>query len=149
MVWGAISKSRGLWLVCMEGGITADAYIDMLDNDFFNVVEEELPENLIWMHDNAPPHVAMKMRAYLEREGITTMEWLPMSPDLNLIENIWSLMQSEVYKEKKVFKNTSELWDAIIAAWHTLPLETFQNLYNSIPSRIIKVLEEKGERIKY
>ncbi len=77
------------------------------------------------------------------------MEWPPMSPDLNLIENIWSLMQSEVYKEKKVFKNTSELWDAIIAAWHALPLETFQNLYNSIPSRIIKVLEEKGERIKY
>lgn len=104
------------------------------------------------MHDNAPPHVAMKTRGYLERKGITTMEWPPpMSPDLNPIENVWSILQKEVYKERKVFKNTTDLWDdAITSAWHALPLlETFQNLYNSIPSRVIKVLEEKGERIKY
>ena len=75
MVWGAISKRGGLCLICMEGGITADAaYIDKLENDFFNMVDEELPENFIWMHDNAPLHVAMKMRGYLERKGITTME---------------------------------------------------------------------------
>jgi hypothetical protein len=149
MVWGAISKSGGLRLVCMEGAITADAYVDMLENDFFNVVEDHLPENFVWMHDNAPPHVALRTKAYLERRGITTMEWPPMSPDLNPIENIWSLLQTEVYRGKKEFKNTTDLWNAIIAAWHALPLETFRNLYDSIPGRLIKVIEEKGERIPY
>ena len=149
MVWGAISKNGGLRLVCVEGSITAESYIDLLENDFFNIVEENLPDDFIWMHDNAPPHVALRTKGYLERKGITTMEWLPMSPDLNPIENIWSILQKEVYKKKKVYKNTTELWDAITSAWHALPLETFRNLYDSIPGRLIKVLEEKGERISY
>ena len=149
MVWGAISKSGSLRLICMEGKITSDTYIDMLENDFFNMVDEILPDNFIWMHDNAPPHVSAKTKEYLERNGIVAMEWLPMSPDLNPIENVWSLLQKEVYKKKKVYKNTTDLWNAITAAWHALPLETFQNLYNSMPARMIKVIEEKGERIKF
>ncbi len=100
MVWGAISKSGRLHLICMEGSIIADAYVDMLENDFFNEVQENLPEDFVWMHDNAPPHVALRTKAYLERRGITTMEWPPMLPDLNLIENIWSLLQNEVYRGK-------------------------------------------------
>ena len=47
MVWGAISASGGLWLICMEGKITTGAYIDMLENDFFEMVDEELPENYL------------------------------------------------------------------------------------------------------
>jgi len=114
------------------------------------MVNDQLPDDFIWMHDNALPHVAMKTKEYLERrKGITTMEWPPMSPDLNPIENIWSLLQKEVYKSKKEYKNTTDLWNAIVTAWHAIPLETFKNLYNSIPSRLIKVLEEKGGRIPF
>ena len=72
-----------------------------------------------------------------------------MLPDLNPIENIWSILHKEVYKKKKVYKNTTEIWDEIISAWHTLPLETFWNHYDSIPGHLIKVLEEKGEKIAY
>ena len=88
MVWGAITKNGGLSLICMEGKITADSYIDMLENDFFDMVNDQLPDNFIWMHDNAPLHVVMKTKEYLEQKGITSMEWPPMSPDLNLIENV-------------------------------------------------------------
>ena len=112
-------------------------------------MDEELPENYLWMHDNAPPHIAMKTKAYLERKQITSLEWPPMLPDLNPIENVWSLLQKEVYKDQRVFKNTTDLWEAITTAWHVLPAETFQNLYNSMPGRMIKVIEEKGERIKF
>ena len=60
--WGMISKNGGLHLICMEGSITAESYIDMLENDFFNIMEESLPDNFIWMHDNAPPHVALRTK---------------------------------------------------------------------------------------
>ena len=36
MVWGAIAKNGGLRLICMEGSINADSYVDMLENDFFS-----------------------------------------------------------------------------------------------------------------
>ena len=149
MVWGAIAKNGGLCLICMEGSINADSYMDMLENDFFSEVNESLPDDFIWMHDNAPPHVAQKTKGYLEWKGINTMEWPPMLPDLNPIENIWSMMKDEVYKKKKVYKNTTELWEAIMAAWHAIPIESFQTLYESIPCCLVKVIEEKGERIRY
>ena len=72
-----------------------------------------------------------------------------MSPDLNPIEDVWYMMKDEVYKKKMVYKNTAELWEAIVAAWHALPIETFQTLYESILHRLVKVKEEKGERIPY
>ena len=144
-----IVKNSRLCLIYMEGSINADSYMDMLENNFFSEVNESLPDNFIWMQNNTPPHVAQKTKGYLERKGINTMEWLPMLPDLNPIENIWSMMKDEVYKKKKVYKNTTELWEAIVAAWHAIPIESFQTLYESIPHRLVKVIEEKGERIQY
>ncbi len=67
-----------------------------------------------------------------------------MSPDLNPLENIWSIIKEEVYKNA-----TDAMWDAITSAWHSLPIEAFKNLYESIPQCLIKVKEEKGERISY
>ena len=42
MVWGAISRERGLRLVCMDGKIDAEAYIDMLECDFWHEVQDSL-----------------------------------------------------------------------------------------------------------
>ena len=77
------------------------------------------------------------------------MKWPPMSPDLNPIENIWSMMKEKVYKQKSVHKNITELWDGITSAWYSLIIEVFKNLYESIPQCLIKVIEEKGKRISY
>ena len=35
MVWGAIAKNDRLCLICMEGSINADSYMDMLEDNFF------------------------------------------------------------------------------------------------------------------
>jgi hypothetical protein len=82
MVWGTIAKNGRLHLICMEGLINGDSKVDMLE-DFFSEANESLPDDLIYMHDNPPPHVAQKTKGYLEWKGINTMEWPPMSPDLN------------------------------------------------------------------
>lgn len=149
MVWGAISRDGGLRLICMEGKINAESYIDMLERDFWHEVQDSLPDNLLWMHDNAPPHVSFKTREYLERKRIISLKWPAMSPDLNPIENVWGLMSQTVYEGKKTYKNTTDLWEAVKAAWYSIPVGTICNLYDSLPGRIIKVIEEKGERISY
>jgi hypothetical protein len=48
--------------------------------------------------------MALRMIAYLERRGIITREWQPVLLDLNLIENIWSLLQHEVERGNKMDK---------------------------------------------
>jgi len=40
------------------------------------------------MHDNARPHTARVTRQFLQRNGIETLQWPAMSPDMNPIEHL-------------------------------------------------------------
>ena len=40
-------------------------------------------------------------------------------------------------------------WYAVVGAFFQIPLETFQKLYQSMYTQLIKVLESGGKRIKY
>ena len=117
MVWGAISAGGTLELICMEENINAQVYVEMLDCDFFLKWEDDLPEGFIWMQDNAPPHVSMHTKTYLENKEIRVLEWPPYSPDLNLIENVWGIMSQTIYHQGKTYTDTDDLWDAIEVAW--------------------------------
>ena len=132
MVWGAISCDGGLHLICIDERITSETYCNMLENDFFHEMEGQLPEDFVWMHDNATPHAAAATKAYLEEKGIDVMEWPVLSPDLNLIKNIWGIMCQKLYENGKSYQNTNELWEAIVQAWHSLDVQVFRNLYNSM-----------------
>ena len=126
MVWGAISANGGIALICPEGSITAETYVEMLDHDFFDMYQEHLPENFIFMHDNAPPHHAKYTVEYLKNKKIEVMEWPPLSPDLNPIENLWGILSQAIYAGGKSYQNTSDLWDALVSAWHAIPLFVFE-----------------------
>ena len=77
------------------------------------------------------------------------LSWPPQSPDLSPIEDIWGIMSEKVYKNGKTYPNVEELWYAVVGAFFQIPLETFQKLYQSMYTRLIKVLESGGKRIKY
>ena len=59
--------------ICKEGSITSEFYINMFANDFFNVVEESLPDYIIWILNNTFQNVALRTKGHLVRKGITTM----------------------------------------------------------------------------
>ena len=49
------------------------------------------------MHDKAPVHTAQAVQGAFEELGTEMMVWPPHSPDLNPIENIWTLVKT-IYK---------------------------------------------------
>ena len=70
---------------------------------------EEVPllrlRNLIYMHGNAPFHAANATTQYLESVGFmnkTMMIWPPNPPDLNPIQNLWSIVKLRVYANGKL-----------------------------------------------
>ena len=45
-------------------------------------------DNFIFQNDNDPKHTAHIVKNYLRNQQIEMLEWPPLSPDLNPIENL-------------------------------------------------------------
>ena len=59
------------------------------------------------MHDNAPSHGAHYTWEALTKFGFKEaclMLWPACSPDLNPIENVWSILKHKIYEDGKQFK---------------------------------------------
>jgi len=102
----------------------------------------------ILMHNGAPCHSSLSTQLCLEKKKICYIcDWLPQSPDLNIIENIWSLLKRNVVKR---FPGTiEEFWKVAKKEWHQIEDAYIRNLYASISRRLDAVIKIKGSNSKY
>jgi transposase len=108
------------------------------------------------MHDGATVHTARIVKAILDEMGVMVMIWPPYSPDLNPIENLWSIMKREIYKlypELEFAPDTVATLEALVSAareaWHTINSSVLYNLFVTMPHRVQAVIAAKGWYIKY
>ena len=50
-------------------------------------------------------------------KGENLMVWPPSSPDLNPIENLWSIIKQKIYEGGRQFTSKQQLWEAILTFW--------------------------------
>ena len=114
--------------------------------------------NDLWfVHDNASIHIAKKVKAWFEEQGVDVQDWAPYSPDMNPIEHMWKALKELVAKMyPEVMKNTSEseearteLEQALQSAWDALPDSLFELLIESMPRRVQALIDAKGWHTKY
>ena len=72
-----------------------------------------------------------------------------MSPDLNLIENLWGLLVRMVYENGRQFNTRQELKTEIINQWEKIPRTYVESLFDSMPRRILEVVEKNGNATHY
>jgi len=77
------------------------------------------------------------------------IEWSSYSPELNLIENVWGVVEDKLYDYKKYLNNPEDVWQKTQQIWHEIEVTYLQNLYKSLPDRIENVLKNKGSPIHY
>ena len=95
--------------------------------------------------DNAPAHNSILSKTWFSENGLEILEnWPPNSPDINIIENVWSLLKKRVSQRHP--KNIEELW---AFCQERIPLEYIQNLYSSIPDRINKIVLCNGKTLNF
>ena len=82
------------------------------------------------------------------KNDIGKVQWPGNSPDLNPIENLWAVLKFKLRRRQNINKN--QLISNIIKIWfHEIPKTLCQNLVDSMPNRIAKVLKNKGASSKY
>jgi len=69
-------------------------------------------------------------------------------PDLNIVELLWSVVENMV-RSRFPPPTLKQLRDVLQEEWYSVPLETLQNLHESIPRRIQTVLQADSSPTPY
>ena len=102
------------------------------------------------MYDNAPSHAAKATTQYLETFGFknkTMMIWPSHSPDLNPIENLWSIIKRRVYADGKQYTSKDALWKAIKQESNSIPRSLIGKLTDSVNERLFDIIRLNGSHV--
>jgi hypothetical protein len=123
-------------------GITAEYYRD----EIIPVYKKKYLGNCSYFQqDGARPHTASI--EHVKREFGNVFDWPANSPDLNPIENLWSILQQKVDAKKPQTKN--ELIQVVFEEWNNIEISTSRKLVESFPKRLQSCVDSEGKSTKY
>ena len=64
-----------------------------------------------------PCHVSRRTNQWKTENDIPTLEWLPQSPDLNIIENVWTVIKTKVQRRIGDIRNAEDLKTVVAEIW--------------------------------
>lgn len=112
-VWAATMGNRFIGFFILPGNLNGDMYLNFLENQLFQILDDvpiEMRNNMIFMHDGAPPHFTRAVRMWLHqkfpnrwigRGADAPIHWPARSPDLNPLDfTVWSYLKSKVYSSE-------------------------------------------------
>ncbi|KAI0993934.1 hypothetical protein K3495_g14250 [Podosphaera aphanis] len=161
MFWGSfagIERSSCVFWERKWGNITSGGYSEHILSRISNWIREkreETGQDYIFMHDNASAHKGRPAREFLDANGVESMPWPANSPDLNPIENVWSMMKYYIQERYPEFermrqRNRAEIRPIVLEAWyHSTTEEKLTQPIGSMARRCEKVLNANGGPISY
>jgi transposase len=158
--------------VMVAGGITASGVTELYICDSGEIINGKVYEEKIlpiylsainnpklipnkrkatFMQDSAPAH---NIRPVIEKiestfpESWTQGFWPGNSPDFNVIEPVWGVLQESVF-EKPTPRNREELIQRIKNKWSNLSPDYLTNLVESFPKRVEEAINNEGGHTNY
>ncbi len=139
MIWAAMS-SAGVGPLCfLKSTVNAAIYLDILEH-FMLPSADKLYGDADFIFQN---------HQYIPKAGSMTMvlDWPANLPDLNLIENLWSIVKRKMRDTRP--NNADDLKAAIKSTWASITPEQCHRLIVSMPQCIDAVIHAKGGPTKY
>jgi transposase len=148
MVWGCFSSLGVGNLHLIDGIMDKHQYRDILFNQMLPSARRLFGDSeWKFQEDNDPKHTSIVCKQFHVEHKTNRIDWPAQSPDLNPIENLWSILDQRCQDRSPNTKN--ELFACLAKEWKRLPISLLTNLVDSMPNRVAKVIERKGFSIDY
>jgi transposase len=102
----------------------------------------------ILVQDNDPKHKSKQSQKVLDQLAPDRLDdWPSNSPDFNPMEDLWSMMDSELRRDPP--KTIPDLKSSLRKIWKNLDETKIRASIESIPRRLEQCIERQGERTSY
>ena len=100
-LWSFITCHGPGLLIIFDGCLNSLEYIDLLEEHLLTALKG-FPNNqlndIIYQQDNVPPHLSKMTQGFFKKNNIKHLKWTANSPDLSIIENLWSIIDNTLLK---------------------------------------------------
>ncbi|GFV40366.1 transposable element Tcb1 transposase [Trichonephila clavipes] len=124
-------------------------YRDVILEQHVGLFRGAMGAEFLFMDDNASPHRANIVDECLHSEGITRMDYLAYSWDLNLIEHVWDMLGRRIVARQSPSTCLPELRRTLLDEWCNIPQDQIGNLVLSIPRRCKACIALSGRQTPY
>lgn len=148
---GGVSK---LHFIEEKETVNANYYQEKILPLYFEATETSImssKNNITFQQDGAGPHRADSTMKILNTRFTTVWGkdmWPGNSPDLNPIENLWSILKDSVYEEPRP-RTKEELRTCLENKWNSLSVDVLQKLSSSFKTRIEEMMANGGGHTRY
>lgn len=154
-VWGAIGAHVKTKLYFFQENMNSKLYQKILKShlkertlNYARGCPKKVQKNWVFLQDNSKVHKAKKsMECLRELVGDRLIAHPALSPDLNVIENMWSYLDRKV-KGKKITSIRS-LKTFLTKEWKALPWSEIRKAVDSMERRTQQCRECGGNRLPY
>jgi transposase len=147
-VWGCFSANGVGDLYLVEGILKKEQYQTILET---HAIPSALrlfgDQNWIFQQDNDPKHTAKVIKLWFVNNNTQILDWPSQSPDLNPIENLWSILDNSLKLRRP--NNEQELFQMLNTSWKSISVDTLERLVDSMPARCQAVIDNDGFASKY
>ena len=146
-VWGAISSEGATSLDIYETGMNGNFYQQVVQRHREEMAKLYPDGEFYFLQDNHPAH-QMNEEWIIEEQRLELVKMPKRSPDLNIIENMWSALKERVATDGP--KNERELRASLLKNWEILTNpDRLLPFFESLHRRYIECVAQEGQKLPF
>lgn len=147
LFWGCVS-----W---MGPGPLIPIFDTLTGNDYAQILLDNIPQVKALLNlqsakiieDGPRVHTTQRVLEAKQELHLTDLDLPGYSPDLNIIENLWSLLKTRI--ADRAPQSLDEITNIAVEEWANITVEEIRAYFYSIPNRLAEVVRARGGYTRY